>query len=163
MLNTKRIMAIGLLAVGAVFALACSKESTASTAAQQSTSTYDMSVPNTPPATASSAGAAPTTTTSFEVYAKPPREGLPIAPAGGAAQNPLHTSSPVNTHDAKRIGIDEVEALVQSGDAIIVDVRNEEAYEFQHIAGAKHIPLEELASRATQELPPTRWIIPYCT
>ncbi len=162
MLTRKRTLAIGVLAVGAALAVGCGKEQPASTAAQQSTSTYDMSVPNTPPATATPAGATPSTTTSFDVFAKPPKDGLPT-PATGEAQNPPLTTAPVNTHDAKRIGIDEVEALVQSGDAIIVDVRNEEAYEFQHITGAKHIPLEELASRATQELPPTRWIIPYCT
>ena len=65
--------------------------------------------------------------------------------------------------DAPRIGPEEAAMLVQSGDAILLDVRTVDAFAAGHIKGAVNIPLAEIASRASAELTPTRWIIPYCT
>jgi len=71
-----------------------------------------------------------------------------------------HSTSSV---DAPRIGPEEAAMLVQSGDAILLDVRTDDAFKAGHIKGAVHIPYDQVTSRARAELPLTRWIIPYCT
>ena len=76
---------------------------------------------------------------------------------------PVATPSRTEMADAPRIGPQEAWELVQSGRAVIVDVRNKDAFDFQRIKGSKSLPIAELPSRARGELSPTRWIIPYCT
>ncbi len=61
-----------------------------------------------------------------------------------------------------RVSIDEAKAALDSGSALIVDVRSVEAYQGSHISGAINIPLEELEARLG-ELDKAEWIITYCT
>lgn len=61
-----------------------------------------------------------------------------------------------------RASLEETKAALDSGSAILIDVRSSEAFAGQHIAGAVNIPTAELESRLG-ELDPNAWIIPYCT
>lgn len=61
-----------------------------------------------------------------------------------------------------RISVEEALAKVESGEALIVDVRDEAAYTASHIAGAMSLPEEALAARGN-ELPEDQLIITYCT
>ena len=53
-------------------------------------------------------------------------------------------------------------ASVNSGQAVIIDVRDRESYDKAHIEGALSIPENELAARRG-ELPQDRQILTYCT
>jgi predicted sulfurtransferase len=64
--------------------------------------------------------------------------------------------------DAPRITAGDLKPLIAKGEAILVDVRNEAAWELSHIDGARHIPLAELSARLG-ELPKDKLIACYCT
>ena len=69
------------------------------------------------------------------------------------------------TEDAvPRVTAEEAKAAVDSGAAVIVDVRSKEDYEASHIASALFIPLCEFESNiAGLDLDKEQWIITYCT
>ncbi len=77
------------------------------------------------------------------------------------AQKSTPTSTPY-PDGARRVTIDELEALIKEGKAFVVDVRSQDAYDIGHIPGAKLIPLEVIASR-TKELPSDKLIVTYCS
>ena len=56
---------------------------------------------------------------------------------------------------------DELDALVASGDVVLIDVRPALEYGHGHIAGAIALPVEELAARL-DELPRDKRIVAYC-
>ena len=56
----------------------------------------------------------------------------------------------------------EVHALVQKGDAVVVDVRGTVPYEMGHVTGAVWMPLGLMNQRAS-ELPQDKLIVAYCT
>ena len=64
--------------------------------------------------------------------------------------------------DIPRVSIEDAKTALESGSAVILDVRVAEAYAGSHIATAVNIPLAELEARFG-ELDPDRWIITYCT
>jgi predicted sulfurtransferase len=64
--------------------------------------------------------------------------------------------------DAPRVEPAEVKRLAEKGEVLIVDVRNKDAYDFEHAEGAIHIPYAELESRLA-ELPKDKLIAAYCT
>ena len=57
----------------------------------------------------------------------------------------------------------ELSAALNAGTAIALDVRGKSYYDAQHIAGALHMNLGEIASRAPSELPKDKRIITYCS
>jgi rhodanese-related sulfurtransferase len=61
---------------------------------------------------------------------------------------------------AKEVSRDEAQALLEDGGQL-VDVRVGHEWEAGHIAGAMHLPLEELAERSN-ELDPGRPVVLYC-
>jgi len=61
-----------------------------------------------------------------------------------------------------RVSIEDSKAAIESGSAVILDVRSADAYAGSHIVSAVNIPLAELESRIG-ELDPNQWIITYCT
>jgi predicted sulfurtransferase len=61
-----------------------------------------------------------------------------------------------------RIKPDEVARAVKEGRAVLVDIRDEEAYAEEHIRGAVSIPLEEIRERGPKELPAAKLIVTYC-
>jgi len=64
------------------------------------------------------------------------------------------------TDEAREVSRDEAQKLIEDG-AQLVDVRADHEWGAGHIAGAKHLPLAELAQR-TDELDPERPVVLYC-
>ncbi|HEY0098542.1 MAG TPA: rhodanese-like domain-containing protein [Pyrinomonadaceae bacterium] len=63
--------------------------------------------------------------------------------------------------ETRRISIEETQAAIAGGSALVVDVRDENTYKTSHIKGAKSIPLQQFEQRAG-ELPKDKLIITYC-
>ena len=63
--------------------------------------------------------------------------------------------------DTDAVGTDELLRRLDRGDVVVLDVRPGPEYAGGHLAGALHIPLEELADRLA-ELPRDREIVAYC-
>ena len=63
---------------------------------------------------------------------------------------------------ARRITIDELDAMIKNGEAFIVDVRNQASYDIAHIPGARLIPVGEIANHVN-ELPRDKTIVTYCS
>jgi rhodanese-related sulfurtransferase len=60
--------------------------------------------------------------------------------------------------------VEDARAALDSGEAVIVDVRSEAAYETSHVAGAINIQLGEFETNpAGINLEKDQWIITYCT
>ena len=63
-----------------------------------------------------------------------------------------------------RVTVEEAKVALDSGAAVIVDVRSQSAYDASHIAGALFIPLGEFETNiANLDLGRDQWIITYCT
>ena len=62
----------------------------------------------------------------------------------------------------RRITPSELREALNKGQAVVVDVRSEEAYRAGHIKGARLIPVYEIGSRAN-ELPRNKMIATYCS
>jgi rhodanese-related sulfurtransferase/biotin operon repressor len=67
----------------------------------------------------------------------------------------------LGAEDTAAVDTDELRRRLDSGDAVILDVRPDPEYAAGHLPGAVHIPLEELTDRLA-ELPRDREIIAYC-
>lgn len=61
----------------------------------------------------------------------------------------------------RRITTAELEELMNQGKVVVVDVRNQAAYDIGHIRGAKLIPVPQVGER-TKELPRDKMIVTYC-
>lgn len=62
----------------------------------------------------------------------------------------------------RRVTTAELEELVKQDKAVVVDVRNKDAYDRGHIPGARWIPVTEVAQRFN-ELPRDKTIVTYCS
>jgi rhodanese-related sulfurtransferase len=63
-----------------------------------------------------------------------------------------------------RISVSDAKAALDSGQAILVDVRSADAYASGHAAGAVSIPLENFENNiGSLSLEKSQWIITYCT
>ena len=69
---------------------------------------------------------------------------------------------PASADQAPRIEGAEVKRLVDKGEAVLLDVRNQAGWDAGHAEGAIHIPEAELAARL-KELPKDKLIAAYCT
>jgi 3-mercaptopyruvate sulfurtransferase SseA len=63
---------------------------------------------------------------------------------------------------ARRITTAELQDLLSKGQAYVVDVRNETAYNTAHIPGAKLIPYDQIVQRS-KELPRDKMVVTYCS
>jgi 3-mercaptopyruvate sulfurtransferase SseA len=71
---------------------------------------------------------------------------------------------PQTEDEVPRVKVEEAKSAVESGKAIIVDVRSAESYAAGHIAGAVSIPLAEFETNINNpSLDKDQWIITYCT
>jgi len=68
----------------------------------------------------------------------------------------------VNQNLIERITPAEAQEAVANGNAVLLDVRSQAAYDQLHAEGAVNIPLDALPSRL-DELDPQKWVITYCT
>jgi len=160
----ERLAAAAALAASIALATSCSKGEPATSVASQPSATPAMTADAPAPATATDPQPLPGTPVA--TFTPSTDTAAPMLPILGAAptEHPSdeHTQSPAKAA-VRRIAPEEAAMLVQTGDAILLDVRAQDSFEADHIRGAKHIPYAEIDMRARQELPPTRWIIPYCT
>jgi 3-mercaptopyruvate sulfurtransferase SseA len=100
-------------------------------------------------------GSAPTTRSN---------SSTPAANGNTTAKTTTQPATPTAAPQAgetRRISIEESQAAVAGGNALIVDVRDENTYKTSHIKGAKSIPLAQFEQRAG-ELPKDKLIITYC-
>ena len=78
--------------------------------------------------------------------------------------NPVAGSIPLTEADVPRISVEEAKAAIDSGQAILVDVRSADAYAAGHAAGAVSISLDKFEnSIGDLSLDKEQWIITYCT
>ena len=74
---------------------------------------------------------------------------------------PLPGSDTVYADGVRRITAAELETMMKNGQAVVVDVRNQVAYNLGHIPGAKLIPAGEILNHVN-ELPRDKMIVTYC-
>ncbi len=80
---------------------------------------------------------------------------IPSAAAAAPTQNPEDSIPRVRVEDAK--------AALESGKAIIIDVRGPEAYKTAHVKGALEHALARLEQGDFKDLPKDKRIIAYCS
>lgn len=77
--------------------------------------------------------------------------------------NPVSMAEESRDEDASTISVGELEGLLKrGGQTVLLDVRERAAYKEGHLAQAKNIPLDEVSTRAPNELPLTAQVIVYC-
>ena len=84
----------------------------------------------------------------------------------GAAPTPLPRFIMLDQADVPdpqitRTSLTEARAALESGQALVVDVRDKDSYQRSHVAGAVSVPFGELDQRLG-ELDKQKWIITYC-
>jgi 3-mercaptopyruvate sulfurtransferase SseA len=94
--------------------------------------------------------------------AEPTAAPLPTQPQSG---QPLQGNQPPLTEaQVPRITVSDAKAAVDSGAAILVDVRSADSYAAGHAAGAISIPLGNFEVNIDKlTLEKSQWIITYCT
>jgi 3-mercaptopyruvate sulfurtransferase SseA len=63
---------------------------------------------------------------------------------------------------ARRVTIQELEAMMRDGTALVIDVRNQDAYNQGHIPGSRLIPASEILNHIG-DLPRDKTIVTYCS
>ena len=177
-----RIFKLTLITLATLTVLgACAKQETTTTTA---TATEPTSVQREPevmpppepmeavPAETETVPDESTATTTSESPATPPSAQAtpaPMLPRRGEtapASTPPPAQSAEDRHAAaqasQRITIADAYEIVRAGNGVLLDVRTDDAFAYQRIPGAIHIPLDQVAQRA-KELPQDKWIITYCT
>jgi 3-mercaptopyruvate sulfurtransferase SseA len=106
--------------------------------------------------------------TSLACNALLPRAEPTSASAPTQSIEPVFTQSsenlPQSDADVPRVSPEEARAALESGAAVVVDVRPSDAFEASHIAGAISLPLAEIERNpANLALEKDQWIITYCT
>jgi len=115
-------------------------------------------------ATATTAPPPPAAAPAPPVSAAPPAEEIAMnatTKPEAAPAPPSGAPVPGDPNEVRRITIEEANAIRESGSGVIVDVRDDGSYKLGHIAGALHIPLDQLAQRLG-ELPRDKPIVTYC-
>ena len=74
---------------------------------------------------------------------------------------PVRAAQQQPNDGVRRITTAELEELMNQGKVVVVDVRNQAAYDMGHIRGAKLIPVPQVGER-TKELPRDKMIVTYC-
>jgi len=86
-----------------------------------------------------------------------------VIPTQSLAQNP-NSNIPQTEADVPRIKVEDAKAALDSGQAILLDVRSVDSYKAGHAVGARSIPLENFENNiGGLSLEKDQWIITYCT
>jgi 3-mercaptopyruvate sulfurtransferase SseA len=75
---------------------------------------------------------------------------------------PQVAQAPSPGEDVRRITPAELRALMDKGQAFVIDVRNQDMYKAGHIKGSIVIPSTEILSHV-DELPKDKTIVTYCS
>ena len=62
---------------------------------------------------------------------------------------------------ARRVTIDELQAMIDSGEAYILDVRDQASFDAGHIPGSRLIPAGDVVNHIN-ELPRNKTVVTYC-
>ncbi len=93
---------------------------------------------------------------------EPTAAPLPTQPE--PVQQPQSNTPPLTEAQVPRIEVDKAKAAIDSGQAILVDVRSADAYASGHAVGAISIPLGNFEVNIDKlTLEKSQWIITYCT
>ncbi len=83
-----------------------------------------------------------------------------VEPTSSTQQDNL----PLNEAAVPRVPVEQAKVALDTGAAIVVDVRDAESYQAKHIKGAISIPLADIEADPTGvKLDRDQWIITYCT
>ncbi len=86
-----------------------------------------------------------------------PTQPQPVQPSQG-------NQPPLTEAQVPRITVSDAKAALDSGQAILVDVRSADSYAAGHAAGASSIPLGNFEVNIDKlTLEKSQWIITYCT
>jgi 3-mercaptopyruvate sulfurtransferase SseA len=89
---------------------------------------------------------------------------LLLAACTPATPTPTVAGLPQTQDDVPRVSPPDALAALESGEAVIVDVRSAQSYAAQHIQGALSIPLDAIEQDPTSvPIDKDKWIITYCT
>ena len=95
---------------------------------------------------------------------EPTNQAYPNQAYPNQAQTQEQEKLPLTEAGVPRISVEDTKAAVDSGKAIIVDVRSTESYATGHIAGAISVPLDEFENNINNiALEKDQWIITYWT
>ena len=83
-------------------------------------------------------------------------------PRSTASSGSVPTATPQFADGVRRITPVELRDLLARNEAVVIDVRNDDAYNVAHIKGSKLIPEAEVAKRS-DELPKNKLIVTYCS
>jgi 3-mercaptopyruvate sulfurtransferase SseA len=89
-----------------------------------------------------------------------PTTSTTSAPAKSTTKPASAAASP-HADEGLRITVAELRQALEKGEAVVVDVRNEQSYKAGHIKGARWIFESDVPSRAG-ELPRDKMIVTYC-
>jgi 3-mercaptopyruvate sulfurtransferase SseA len=81
--------------------------------------------------------------------------------ANSASSSAPSSAAPVFADGVRRITPIELRDMLARNEAVVVDVRTQDAYNVAHIRGAKLIPETDVAKRS-DELPKNKLIVTYC-
>lgn len=77
---------------------------------------------------------------------------------------PQTSNLPQDDAAVPRVSVEQAKAAVDSGDAVLVDVRGPNSYARGHIAGALEISVSAIVTNpGNLPLDKNKWIITYCT
>ena len=87
----------------------------------------------------------------------------PTATVEGIA-TPTAGAIPLTEAEVPRISLEKAKAAIESGAAIVIDVRSQDAFNASHIPGALNIQLGEFETNIDNlPLDKDQWIVTYCT
>ena len=86
----------------------------------------------------------------------------PVTTLSPAAEPPASAQQDIPYPDVPRVSPIDAKARQDSGQAVVVDVRDVEYYQAAHVDGAVSIPLSEVEA-GRHELPKNAEILTYCT
>ena len=99
-------------------------------------------------------------------HSSPAAAGVAASNNASTAQqgpvNPPPTDANAPGDGVRRITTVELKNMVDKGQAVIVDVRGDEAWAQGHIHGARHITTDKILAEA-ESLPRDKTIVTYCT
>lgn len=78
------------------------------------------------------------------------------------AKQGAQPANSVYADGVRRVTPTELQAMLTRNEAVVIDVRNEDAYKTAHVRGAKLIPEADVAKRSN-ELPKDKLIVTYCS
>jgi 3-mercaptopyruvate sulfurtransferase SseA len=81
---------------------------------------------------------------------------------GTPAPNTQQAAANVPGDGVRRITTVELKNMMDKGEAVVIDVRGDSAWEAGHITGSRHIPTDRILAEA-DKLPRDKTIVTYCS